>query len=311
VWNDYVFLPADADCADEPDYWLVYDGLSETEAAHLPAGRVIFVAGEPEAVHAYRPAFLAQFGLVLTPQRRIEGPRIFHTQAALPWHAGVRRDGDERRPVPVLGYDDFRAARIEKTHDLSVVCSTKSDLEGQRQRLAFVERMQEHFGDRLHWFGRGVRPIEDKWDAVAPYRFHISLENSAAPDYWTEKLADAYLGGSFPLYWGCPNLDAYFERDAFETIDVSDPARAARTIEQFLSEGITPRREAALRTARDAVLDRYNLFPAVIAALERCGNGRSRRVQLRPESEFNRSDPTHGRVRRLFARIPRSGKSAE
>src|SRR6266545_658037 len=296
IWGDCLFLPTASSSYEEPDFWVVYDGLPEPEEANVIPGRVIFVTGEPEAFHAYQPDFLAQFGLVVTPHHRIQGTNVVHTQPALPWHIGVRRQvgqgGDSlAHDVARLGYDDFRAARFEKAHDLSVVCSAKSQLEGHRVRLAFVEGLKKHFGDRLHWFGRGIQPIEDKWDAIAPYRFHVSLESSREPHYWTEKLADAYLGGACPLYSGCRNLHDYFERDAFVPIDLDDPRGAIRTIERALAEGITSAREQALARAKAQVLDRYNLFPMIASILGRCPDGERQAVLLRPESYFGSRSP--------------------
>src|SRR5437870_10131624 len=87
VWNDCVFLPDGSEGRDDPDYWLVFDALQEAEEAYVATGRTIFVTGEPEAIRTYEPRFLAQFGLVVTSQRKIGGPNVVHTQTALPWHA--------------------------------------------------------------------------------------------------------------------------------------------------------------------------------------------------------------------------------
>lgn len=290
VWEGHVFLPAGVDSRDRADYWVVYEGLERREEVFVAPSHVIFVAAEPEAWHTYAPDFLAQFGLVITTQRRVRGPNVIHMQPGLPWHVGVaRRDsrGASQKVDPVcMGYDEFRTARVEKTQGLSVVCSDKSQMPGHRRRLAFVSELKEHFGERLHWFGRGVQPVEDKWDAVAPYSFHISLENSEAPDYWTEKLADAYLAGAFPFYWGCPNIHEYFDPNAFSRIDIDDLPSAIAVIERALEEGLTPLRKEAIAVARNQVLDRYNLFPMIVSNLQRCADGEPQMVRLRPEEDF-------------------------
>lgn len=289
-WGELEFVAPGEDGADEPDYWLVYEGLNEVEEARVAPGRVIYVTGEPEMKRHYDDRFLSQFGLVVTTQPRIRGANVIHVQPALPWHAGVVRrageGGQGARDVAALGYDDFRSIRPAKVKDISVVCTSKAHVEGQRRRLAFVRQLADRFGDRLDWFGRGVRPISDKWDAVAPYRFHVVLENTVEPHYWSEKLADAYLGLSFPIYWGCPNLGDYFAPEAFTPIDLDRPDEEIARIERLLEEGISPAREQALLAARTQVLDRYNLFPAVAALLERCEAGPARTVRVRPAVDF-------------------------
>jgi hypothetical protein len=290
---------------DAPDYWVIYGGLEAVESAHVPPGRTIFVTGEPAAVHAYRPGFLAQFGVILTSQPAIRGKNVVHTQPALPWHVGVRRDS--HADVVTYDYDGLRAAHPVKTHDLSVVCSSKTDTDGQRRRVAFVEQLERHFGARLHRFGRGVHPIADKWDAVAPYRFHVSLENSQEPDYWTEKLGDAYLGLAVPIYWGCPNIRDYFPAASYVSIDLDDAGASIATIARVLEEGVTEERERAVERARLDVLDRYNLFPMLASMLGRARGGTARTVTLRPEADF--PPPSHassrGRTRRLADHVLR------
>jgi Glycosyltransferase family 10 (fucosyltransferase) C-term len=308
TWEDFAFVCGDGPAGAQPDYWVVLDGLISRESAKVAPARVVFVTCEPQSLRSYQPAFLAQFGLVVSSHERITGPNVVHSQTALMWHAGVKRrrgEGGARleEDVQALGYDDFRTAQPEKTRELSVVCSAKSHSDGHALRLSFVEQLKEHFGDRLDWFGKGVSPVEDKWEAVAPYRFHISLENTAERDYWTEKLADAYLGCAFPFYWGCPNLDEYFEVAAFRAIDPARPQRSIEVMETVIAEGLTAERLHAVERARDLVLDRYNFFPAIASLLERCANGPRQTVRLRPEAEFLPRSPLW---RRTAARAKRA-----
>jgi hypothetical protein len=308
VWGDYEFLPSDDRGSEHPDYWVVLGGLSRRQRARVDPRRVILVTSEPQAIHAYQPGFLAQFGVIVTSQERIRGPNVLHMPTGLPWHVGVRRregQGGDRleEDQPILTYDDLHRVQVEKTRELSVVCTTRSGTTGYGLRLAFTQAAKEHFGDRMDWFGRGVRPVEDKWDAVAPYRFHISLENTAERDYWSEKLADAYLAWSFPFYWGCTNVDDYFDENALVTIDPARPEWSIQRIEQVLAEGVTRVRHLALETARKQVLDDYNVFAIVASILEQCPSGNREDVRLRPEAEFYPRSPLW---RRTASRVKRA-----
>lgn len=42
-------------------------------------------------------------------------------------------------------------------------------------------------------------------------QFVLVIENSRHKNYFTEKLLDALLAGCVPVYWGCPNLEEYFD----------------------------------------------------------------------------------------------------
>ena len=86
-------------------------------------------------------------------------------------------------------------------------------------------RLREHFGDRLDVFGRGINDFADKEEALAPYRYHISLENSSDKDYWTEKISDPLLTLTYPIYHGCENLEDYLPGDASPALTYPNPTK--------------------------------------------------------------------------------------
>ncbi|MFV0445254.1 MAG: hypothetical protein ACK5Q5_16880, partial [Planctomycetaceae bacterium] len=53
-------------------------------------------------------------------------------------------------------------------------------------------------------FGKGIRTILNKRDALAPFRFSIAMENASSNLYFTEKLVDCLLLETIPIYYGCP-----------------------------------------------------------------------------------------------------------
>ena len=124
-------------------------------------------------------------------------------------------------------------------------------------RLQFAGLAQQIFDEKSVRFSELNR---DKLDAILPYRFHLALENCVQPNYWTEKLIDAYLGWAYPVYLGCPNIDDYLPRDSLMSINGLDVDAAAARIAELLDAPLTPGREAALIEARRRVLDVYSPF---------------------------------------------------
>ena len=61
-------------------------------------------------------------------------------------------------------------------------------------------------------YGRGQKgkTIEYKEEGLTEYRYSIVVENSNEKNYFTEKILDCFLTGTIPIYWGCPNLDSFF-----------------------------------------------------------------------------------------------------
>lgn len=41
--------------------------------------------------------------------------------------------------------------------------------------------------------------------------FHICVENSKHNNYFTDRLIDCFLTKTIPIYWGCPNVDEFFD----------------------------------------------------------------------------------------------------
>ena len=45
-------------------------------------------------------------------------------------------------------------------------------------------------------------PVANKRDFISRYLFNIAFENSSHPGYTTEKIAEPWLEGCIPIYWG-------------------------------------------------------------------------------------------------------------
>ena len=60
----------------------------------------------------------------------------------------------------------------------------------------------------------------DKHRLLGRYRFTFTLENFSYPGYVTEKIIDALVAGSIPVYLGAPDIEDFIPRGAF--IDLRD-----------------------------------------------------------------------------------------
>jgi hypothetical protein len=161
-------------------------------------------------------------------------------------------------------YDELKAiTTINKTKMISVVSSSKTMTGGHKQRVDFALRLKSHFGDKIDLFGRGLNEIEDKWDALADYRYHVAIENSEVNHYWTEKISDAFLAGCHPIYHGCPNIADYFSPASFTPINIYEPEKAIATIESCIGEDRYTLSRQLIWESREKVLDQYNLFPLI------------------------------------------------
>jgi hypothetical protein len=51
------------------------------------------------------------------------------------------------------------------------------------------------------------------------YRFSVTIENLRDVNYFTEKLIDCFLTGTVPIYWGCPNIESFFDTRGMVIVD--------------------------------------------------------------------------------------------
>jgi FkbM family methyltransferase len=265
VWDgvQFVFGSDFTDC----DCCFVFDDVRQPIEVPLDRGRLVFVASEPQNVKRYKAAFLEQFGTVLTTDRETAHADRRFTQVGLPWHVGAW-SADGALLAQPMTFRDFETFRPEKTKLVSVVSSNKAFTAEHRARLRFVAELKSHFGDKVDVFGRGINDFGDKLQVLAPYRYHIAVENCAIDDYWTEKLADPFLTLTYPIYHGCRNVADYFPEGSFTAIDIYDPAAAIETIKRVIQSDEAERAQPLLEEARRRVLYEHNLF-ALLARVAR------------------------------------------
>lgn len=269
-WGDCQFV-FDRDARDY-DWLVVYDDLPArpgtrrdevSERLACPAANTLLVTTEPSSIKAYGRAFAAQFGHVLTtqPAWALPHPQRHFQQAANHWFYGSGANAWMSR-AELLAPPPAEAKRA----DISTVYSSKRQWHtNHAQRFAFIAAMRERLPE-MALFGRGATPMDDKAEALAPYRYHLAVENHIALHHFTEKLSDAFLGRCLPFYAGAPNADDYFPRDSFIPIDIRDPEGAARIIRAAIADQAWQKRLDAIDEARRRVLEQHHLF-AVIARI--------------------------------------------
>ncbi len=116
--------------------------------------------------------------------------------------------------VKQLNNDDLKKDKL-----LSIIASDKNTLIGHHLRHQVIREIKHQ---DMAILGRAYRPFKDKKDGLLPYRFSIVIENCQEYDYFSEKLADCFICKTVPIYWGCLNIDYYFDTSGmiiFNTID--------------------------------------------------------------------------------------------
>ncbi|MDB6174722.1 MAG: hypothetical protein JWL59_4033 [Chthoniobacteraceae bacterium] len=168
-----------------------------------------------------------------------------------------------------------QAPEPRKPITLGIICSALDKLPGHQERIRFLERLDASDIEYVLW-GRGTAMerfrgyrgfVKSKWGVHAPCRYSIVIENSVAPFYWTEKIADSIVCYSFPLYHGCPNLDEFLPAESFEPFDISRPD-ALDVLRAILKRDPYESRRKAIAEARHVLLHTENLYAFLDRELE-------------------------------------------
>jgi hypothetical protein len=263
IWKNLHFQINDRE--GPADFLVVFGSGHDLIKEKISKENTLFIGSEPPAIKTYPESYLTQFDSAICSDPEAMQPKLKLSQQGYPWFCGL---GSDR----IKTYDEYKAEKtIPKTKLISVVCSNKQTKPGHKKRFEFVKRLKEVFGDDLDIYGSGQNYVPDKADAIRPYKYHITIENSISPHYWSEKLADAYLEGALPFYSGCPNIDHYFPPEAFRPINLEDLDSTVATIRKAIDSDLYSQSTQALQSAKLQVIDQYNLFNIIAEHIESHG----------------------------------------
>lgn len=261
----YVFV-TDPSCSDY-DWLVVYDEMPSNsigtikkgcEELRCPKECTILATQEPVSIKRYSKAYTRQFGHLLTNRPpNVERHTNYHLGRGYYWWY-IGRDIKEYATLKLL----------PKTRLISVVSSSK--------RMAFTKHaarfnlaacLAEDIPE-MEWFGKGVKPFDNKYDVLEPYKYHVTIENHIAENHWSEKFSDAILAECLPFYAGDPTIGEIFPKESFIPIPIDDPKTAAEIIKEAIANGEYEKRREAVLEAKRLILEKYNFWAQVIELID-------------------------------------------
>ena len=183
-----------------------------------PDDHLFFVPGT-SALIGLRPRLRCKVSLVLAEPRAYHGryyrlARLLHRR----FHRVVTYDESLLQTLPnalrvyfgTTWVPDWAELDLTKDEDVSLIASSKRKMEGHKLRHAVARACAASEPD-VAVMGRGYRAFERKSDGLARFRFSVVIENCRQRNYFTEKLIDAIVCDTIPIYWGCPNIGDFFD----------------------------------------------------------------------------------------------------
>ena len=138
--------------------------------------------------------------------------------------------------VKLVGCGSFVEPKpdIKKKFAISMIMSNRNYLPGHSLRFELYKRKSE-IKVPFDIYGSSWNPVDfpnllplAAWDdrkdkiRVMDCMFHIAIDTYKRPDHYSEKLIDALITKTIPIYWGCTNLDEYFNLSGIFTVNSVD-----------------------------------------------------------------------------------------
>jgi hypothetical protein len=249
VWGKIKFTEEPVDAC---DYLIVLQRPPYTISVNCPEGNAWLITQEPPVDYfRFLTRSFRYFDRVYSFYNDVRHPSLKSMQPVLPWHLLKSYTF-----LTSLGLNDLS----NKNDDLVWITSNKTGFPGQKARMRFRQYLQRS-KIRHEIYGRGFKPIHDKFDGIFPCKYALAIENYSVNNYWTEKIADCWLSWSLPFYWGAGNLESFFPPGSFIRVDIEKPDQVIEIIHQAIQNNEWEKRLGAIAKARDLILNEYQFFP--------------------------------------------------
>jgi hypothetical protein len=251
---------------EEASFIVTFGGPSIPEVVKkFPKEKRICVLMENPRIWLPPPQYIAEMGTVVCPFS-IPVPkdtRLILSQAAVPWFYGIKfRTDVGLMHAPALAgnlelQDLVEMTKHPKDKLISCIASQKAGTPGHKWRLQVAQALQKHFGENIDLFGFGWNPISEKRDAIDRYYYTVVIENDVSDHYWTEKLSDAILGYSVPIYAGARKVNEYFDGGIHNLMHGGSIEETVEKIKRIVDQ--KPSNEYIYEN-RHRILFQYNIY---------------------------------------------------
>lgn len=246
IWKDVTFTE---ESIDECDYLVILDYPKEDISIKVNKNNIIHLCLEPpNEVSKYRQYANKKAPLIYNQLETNISNNTVLSHGALPWH--IDKDYDF--------LNNLNSENLEKQDKIVWITSNQKSSKGHERRMNFLQNIENL--PFVELYGRGINPIDDKWEVLKKAKYAIAYENFKNDYYWTEKLIDCYLSYTMPIYYGCNSIDNFFPKNSFIQLDPKD-----KHIHLFLKEVTNSKlweeNMDSIIKARDLVLNEYQLFP--------------------------------------------------
>lgn len=249
----------------ECDYWIIRGSIKTNVASvKCPRENVILLLDEAYDAADFPVMYLKQFNQIIGP-KKVDSLKYVKHNEMFPWLF-------RNKPYSSL----IQNLTLTKTKEICIIASDATWLQGHKDRFAFVNKLIGHFKDRIDVYGRGFNSFDCKYEILKNYKYSICIENSCLPDYFTEKINECFLAEVFPIYFGCTNIQDYYDSNSFLAIDIYDYQKSIEKVEYALQFNLWEKNLHLIRQMKHRYFTSYHL-PIGLVAILRSGDSNLKR----------------------------------
>jgi hypothetical protein len=122
--------------------------------------------------------------------------------------------------------------RREKMQKISAVVSNPSN----QLRASFIQYLVQHglcdSGGRVC---NNIGEVLDKLDFTSKYAVALAFENLPKKSYITEKIYEAFVVNSVPIYWGAEDIELEFNANSYIRFDSTNQESVNQSVAEIFS----------------------------------------------------------------------------
>tara|TARA_Y100000816_G_scaffold92668_1_gene64135 strand:- start:3871 stop:4749 length:879 start_codon:yes stop_codon:yes gene_type:complete len=183
---------------------------------------------------------------------------------------------------------DFLSKLEYNSHEknFSAIISNKNYGPGYALRRELLIKMSKKYPDLCDIYGAGwnnelgisykgsldgyhkdTKTENTKFKGLIDYKYSLCIENCSRENYFSEKITDAILCWTIPIYYGCTNIGKYFPKDSYYEVNINEDD-CIEKIKTIINKPITEKNILALKEARDLILNKYNIWDVIEKTLD-------------------------------------------
>jgi hypothetical protein len=155
----------------------------------------------------------------------------------------------------------------QKQFQVSMLSSSKVLCEGHKFRHEIYKSLGHHCNKIPVTKYMSPPYLPSKMPLLEPFQYTIVMENAYHPNYFTEKILDAFATKTIPVYWGCPNIRDFFNIDGIFEFDHPDHPHTLRDVLSSLRVGDYAERWAAIEDNYQRAMKYYSRTESFVQAI--------------------------------------------